>query len=290
MLEHEDSLPITAMCESLDVSRSGYHSWKDRKNKPPTKAKQKQIERRGKIVEAFKESRNVYGCRKLHARLVREGIECTLNTVHADCKAMGVKSRTQKKFRVTTTDSNHGLPVAENILDRDFEAEKPGEKWATDITYIATAEGFLYLAVIIDLFSRRIVGWSAADHMKTELVVAALKMAVGNSRHVPDRLLLHSDRGVQFASDRFRECLTLAGITRSMSSKGDCWDNAPCESWFGKLKTEWIYGHKTFATRLEAERAVFEYIEVFYNRERIHQSLDYLTPMEFEKFYYLSNN
>ncbi len=278
------------MCDTFDVSRSGYYAWKKRKDEPSTVTKIKQTERREKIAEAFKNSRDIYGCRKIHAKLNRDGVKCSPNTVHADCKALGIKSRTRKKFRVTTTDSNHELPVAENVLDRDFEAEKPGEKWATDITYIATAEGFLFVTVVIDLFSRRIIGWSAADHMRTELVVAALKMAIGNSRNCPDRVLLHSDRGSQFASDRFRECLALAGITRSMSGKGDCWDNAPCESWFGKLKTEWIYGHELFATRKEAERAVLEYIEVFYNRERLHQALEYRTPMEFEKNYYSSEN
>lgn len=278
------------MCKTFAVSRSGYYTWRKRKERPPTKTKQKQTERRAKIVEAFKNSRNIYGCRKIHARLNRDGLKCSPNTVHADCKALGIKSRTRKKFRARTTDSNHNLSVAENVLDRNFKAEKPGEKWLTDITYIATLEGFLFVTVIIDLFSRRIIGFSAADNMKTDLVVTALKRAIGNSRTVPNRVLLHSDRGVQFASEQFRNCLDLAGITRSMSGKGDCWDNAPCESWFGKLKTEWIYGHEIFVTRSEAERSVFEYIEAFYNRERLHQSLEYRTPLEFEELYYLSKN
>jgi putative transposase len=186
---------------------------------------------------------------------------------------------------VRTTDSNHELPVAKNVLGRDFTAQRPTEKWVTDITYVATLEGWLYVAAIIDLFSRKVIGYAMADHLRTELVVDALRMALGRGRKIVGEILLHSDRGVQFSSEMFREVLKVTGIDQSMSRRGDCWDNAPCESWFGKLKTEWIYPHGDYVTREEAKTSIIEYIEMFYNSSRVHQSLDYRTPNELELEY-----
>jgi len=194
----------------------------------------------------------------------------------------------RKKYRIQTTDSNHNLPVAENVLSRDFKAEKPNEKWVTDITYVATLEGFLFVVAIIDLFSRKVIGYAMADNMKTELVIAALQMAIDRGRKIAGEIWLHSDRGSQFSSEDFRGVLDLLNIGQSMSRKGDCYDNAPCESWFGKLKTEWIYPNGIYETRREAELSIIEYIEMFYNSKRLHQALDYRPPNEVEAEYFAS--
>ena len=273
------------MCDVLKVSRSGFYAWRHRKDSPPTATEEKRRERLDAIEGAFQSSRESYGYRKLHAALNRQGIACSANTVHADCQRAGIKSITRRKYRVKTTDSNHKHPIARNVLARDFTASKPNEKWLTDITYIDTLEGWLYVVVILDMFSRKVVGYAMADHLRTELVLSALKMALMRGRKIVGEVLLHSDRGVQFASEQFRDVLRLAGIGQSMSGKGDCWDNAPCESWFGKLKSEWIYPYDVYATRAEAELAIVEYIEMFYNSERIHQALGYQTPNEFEAKY-----
>jgi transposase InsO family protein len=229
------------MCRVLHVSKSGFYDWNRRQDTPPTPSEQKRQERQKIVATVFKENRGIYGYRKVHAALRKNGCTYSLNTIHADCKRLGIKSITRKKYRVKTTDSNHDNPIAKNVLNRDFKAEKPNEKWVTDITYVDTMEGWLYLVAIIDLFSRKVIGYAMADNMKTELVVAALQMAIGRGRKIVGEMWLHSDRGVQFSSEMFREILELVGIEQSMSRKGDCWDNAPCESWFGKLKTEWIY-------------------------------------------------
>lgn len=277
--------PITVMCSVLKVSRSGFYAWRKQKTAPPTPTRRKRETRLKTIERIFDENHRIYGYRKICASLQREGVDCSRNTVHADCKRLKIKSVTRKKFRVKTTDSRHDNPVAENVLNRQFTASKLNEKWVTDITYIETLEGFLYVCVILDLFSRRVIGWSMEDHMRTEMVIASLRMAIQNTRgRHADEILLHSDRGVQFTSEQFRDCLNLTGITQSMSNKGDCWDNASCESWFGKLKSEWIYPcRKIYATREEAKLDLFQYIEGFYNTRRLHQSLGYRTPLEVEQ-------
>ena len=274
------------LCDVLQVSRSGFYDWRQRKNSPPTPGEVKRRERLAAVEEAFHASREIYGYRKIHAALRRKGVACSPNTVHADCQHAGIKSVTRRKYRVKTTDSNHQHAIANNVLNRDFTASKPNEKWLTDITYVDTLEGWLYVVVILDMFSRKIVGYAMADHLRASLVVSALKSALMLGRKIVGEIFLHSDRGVQFASSEFREALRLAGIGQSMSRAGDCWDNAPCESWFGKLKSEWIYQQDVFATRKEAELAIVEYIEMIYNGERLHQSLDYQTPNEFEANYF----
>ena len=192
----------------------------------------------------------------------------------------GIRSKTSRKFRVTTTDSNHSHPVAQNVLARDFTAEKANQKWVADITYIATLEGWLYLAAVIDLFTRKVVGWSMSERIDSRLAVDALEMAV--SRQLPDAgLIAHSDRGVQYASEHYQRTLTTHGIECSMSRRGDCWDNAPAESFFATLKKELVH-HEVYETRSEARTSLFEYIEVFYNRQRLHSSLGYVSPTDFE--------
>jgi putative transposase len=197
-----------------------------------------------------------------------------------DALLVDIRARTARKFRCTT-DSNHSLPVAENLLDRQFDPEAPNEAWVADITYIPTREGWLYLAAVEDLYSRRVVGWSMADHLESRLVVDALALAV--ERRLPgEGLLAHSDRGSQYASDHYQSLLARHGITCSMSRRADCWDNAPMESLFASLKKELVHG-ADFATRAEARAAIVEYIEVFYNNQRRHSSLGYVSPAEYEQ-------
>jgi len=271
------------MCSALQVARSGFYDWLRRHEAPPTPNEQKRYERQKLVETVFKENKGIYGYRKVHAVLRKRGNTYSLNTIQADCKRLGIKSITRRRYRVRTTDSNHDLPIAKNVLNRNFKAEKANEKWVTDITYVETLEGWLYLVAIIDLFSRKVIGYAMADHMKTELVVNALQMAIGRGRTLVGEIWLHSDRGVQFSSEQFRDVLNLVGIGQSMSRKGNCWDNAPCESWFGKLKTEWIYPNGVYATREAAKMAIMEYIEMFYNSKRLHQSLDYRTPNDVER-------
>jgi len=274
------------MCRVLKVSTSGFYSWLHRQEAPPTPSDEARQQRRKLVEEIFNEHQSIYGYRKVHAELRRRGYTYSLNTIHDDFKELDLKSKVRKKYRIQTTDSNHNLPVTENVLSRDFKAEKPNEKWVTDITYVATLEGFLFVVAIIDLFSRKVIGYAMADNMKTDLVIAALKMVIGRGRKVADEIWLHSDRGSQFASSDFRKVLDDLEISQSMSRKGDCYDNAPCESWFGKLKTEWIYPNGIYKTREEAELSIIEYIEMFYNSMRLHQALDYRPPNEVEAEYF----
>jgi transposase InsO family protein len=276
------------MCRVLKVSKSGFYAWHNRQELSPTPSEVAKHQRRKLVEEIFHESRSIYGYRKVHAELRRRGYTYSLNTIQSDCKWLGIKSVTRKKYRVKTTDSNHSNPIAENVLSRDFKAQKPNEKWVTDITYIATLEGWLYLVAIIDLFSRKVIGYAMADHMKTKLVISALQMVLGRGRKIAEGIYLHSDRGVQFTAEDFRKVLDQVEMSQSMSRKGDCWDNAPCESWFGKLKTEWIYPNGIYKTRAEAEMSIIEYIEMFYNSKRLHQSLDYRPPNEVEREYFTS--
>jgi putative transposase len=192
-------------------------------------------------------------------------------------KKNGIKSKTFKKYKATTN-SNHNLPVAENLLNREFSADKPNQKWVSDITYVATDEGWLYLAGVMDLCGRAIVGFSMDDHLRKSLVIKALNQAIGRTG-ANEGLLIHSDRGVQYASKEYQRILKKNEFICSMSRKGNCYDNAPMESFWGKLKQEWLYGRR-FKTRLEAKLAIFEYIEVFYNRQRTHSSIGYRVPMD----------
>ena len=275
--DHQTQFDVTLMCDLLEVSRAGYYDWIDR----PRSASAIQSDA---IVDAIRDahvqSHCRYGSPNIHRDLLDKGIKCCVNTVAKRMKEHGIKSTVARKFRVTTTDSNHDHPVAENHLNRDFTADAPNQKWATDITYIHTDEGFIYLAGVIDLYSRKIVGWSMKDNLHTDLCVEALEMALAN-RRPPKGLLHHSDRGCQYASEQYRQKLTEHGIVASMSRVGNCWDNAVTESLWAGLKNELVFQRK-FATRQQAIDAIFEWIVVWYNRKRRHSSLGYLSPDAFE--------
>lgn len=277
--DNTDAWPVTWMCEALEVSASGYHVWAARPDSPTETWRQELV---GAIEEIHADVKHRYGSPRMTAELNARGHECSENTVAQLMREQGIRAKAPRRF-VRTTDSNHRLPVADNILDRNFEPDGPNEKWCADITYIPTREGWLYLAVVEDLFSRMIVGWSMDETMESRLVVDALAMAVARRR--PDAgLLAHSDRGSQYASEHYQRVLSAEGIVCSMSGVGQCWDNAPMESFFGHLKCE-IASGEMFATRDQARAEIFEYLEVFYNRVRLHSSLGFVSPDEFERTY-----
>jgi len=267
------------MCEALEVSASGYYAWATRPDSPTQLRRQELV---GAIREIHAEVEGRYGSPRMTAELNARGHPCSENTVAGLMREHGIRAKAPKRF-VRTTDSNHRLPVAENVLDRDFEPDGPNERWCADITYIPTREGRLYLAVVEDLFSRMIVGWSMDQTMESRLVVDALEMALARRRPGAG-LLAHSDRGSQYASEHYQRVLSAEGIVCSMSGVGQCWDNAPMESFFGRLKCEVAPG-QMFATRDQARAELFEYLEVFYNRVRLHSSLGFLSPEEFERTY-----
>jgi transposase InsO family protein len=259
------------------VSESGYYAWASRS---PSPAEQ----RRDRLVEAIQqvhaELKGRYGSPRMTAELNARGYECTENTVARLMKTYGIRAKAARRF-VRTTDSRHSLPVADNLLGRDFDPGRPNAAWSADITYIPTADGWLYLAVVEDLFSRMIVGWSMDQAMTSRLAVDALDMAV--RRRLPEGgLLAHSDRGSQYASEHYQRLLGQQGITCSMSRVAQCWDNAPVESFFASLKRELVH-HERYTTREQAKASIFEYIEAFYSRVRRHSSLGYVSPEEFER-------
>ena len=282
--KHRRHYPLALMCRVLQVSASGFYAWLKR---PPSKQRQRREEIAQVAARSYFESYRIYGYRKVWEDLIEQNIICCAETVRRVLGDLGLFSRTKRKF-VVTTDSNHAEPVADNILDRDFTATAPNQKWLTDITYIPTREGWLYLAAVLDVFSRRVVGWSMSEQIDTELTKSALYMATVQ-REVAPGLLHHSDRGVQYAAEAYQRKLEDLKMICSMSGKGDCWDNAMMESFFGSLKTEWIYG-KNYLTRQEAKQDVFKYIELFYNQQRRHASLDYVSPAEFEKRHEVNRN
>ena len=265
------------MCEIYQVSRSGYYAWA---NRPKSKRENERAELLKHIEKIFGEFKSRYGAIRICWELSRRGIRASRKRVVALMKKAGLVSRHRRKYKVTT-DSDHKYPIAPNLLNRDFSVGLPNMTWLSDITYIPTDEGWLYLAATMDLYPRKIVGWSMDRTMTRKLVCDALEMGIKRSN--PGKgLLHHSDRGVQYASKDFRKMLEKHGMICSMSRKGDCWDNAPMESFFHTLKTE-LVNYSRFKTREEAKRAIYEYIEIFYNRKRLHSSLGYLSPEEFEK-------
>jgi putative transposase len=275
--EHRDQWPVALLCAALDVSTAGYYAWRNR----PASARER---RRDALVVEIRaihaEVKARYGSPRVHAELAARGHDCCVNTVAKLMRDHDIRAKTARKFRCTT-DSDHDLPVAENLLDRQFDPEAPNEAWVGDLTYIPTREGRLYLAAVEDLYARRVVGWSMADHRESRLVVDALALAV--QRRLPgEGLLAHSDRGSQYASEHYQSLLARHGIRCSMSRRADCWDNAPMESFFASLKKELVHG-ADFATRAEARAAVVEYIEVFYNTRRRHSALGYVSPVEYEQ-------
>ena len=274
---HEGAWPVRVVCDALEVSPSGYYSWPVR---PPSFQEQRRDALLVLIRGVHAGAKRRYGSPRIHAALEGRGEGCSVNTVAEIMRDNDIRAKTARKFRCTT-DSNHRLPVAGNVLDRQFDPEGPNEKWVADITYIPTREGWLYLAVVEDLFSRKVVGWSMADNMESRLVVDALEMAV--QRRLPDEgLLAHSDRGSQYASEHYQLLLGNYGIECSMSGVGQCRDNAPAESFFATLKKELVHD-EDYQTREEARASIFEYIEVFYNNQRLHSSLGYLSPAAYER-------
>lgn len=275
--EHRRLWPIAVQCDVLDVTRAGYYAWRKR---GPSRTAQRRAELAKQIQEIHDAHRNIYGSPRVHQELNARGVQCDRKTVAKIMKEAGICSKTHKKFRVTTTDSNHQQPIAPNVLDRKFNVRKRNQAWVADITYIHTQEGWLYLAAVEDLFSRKIVGWAMSEYIDSRLVVNALQMAV--QRQLPgEGLVAHSDRGVQYASEHYQRLLANNAITCSMSRKGNCWDNAPMESFFATLKKELVH-HESYQTRKEASRSLFDYIEVFYNRIRRHSAIGYLSPEQFE--------
>lgn len=265
------------MCEVLRVSKSGYYAARRR----PSSARRR---RRETLVQeirvAHAQSRGTYGSPRVTIELKENGVSVCENTVARYMREESIVARSRRRFRMTTTDSSHDHPIASNLLDRKFDAPAPNCKWCCDITYVPTDEGWLYLAAVIDLCSRRIVGWAMGDHLRAELCLEALEMAVEQRRPGRD-LLHHSDRGVQYACDAYRTYLQRCGMRASMSRSGNCYDNAAMESFYSTLKMELIH-RQHYRTRAEARGSIFEYIEVFYNRQRRHSAIGYQSPESFE--------
>jgi putative transposase len=275
MREHEGDFSVHGMCRVLGVERSSYYAWRRRPVCDRAVADGVLL---AKIRKIFVSSRETYGSPRVHAALRSKGILCSEKRVARLMRQNGLISVRRRKFRPQTTDSNHEHPIAENLLARDFTASAPNQRWVGDITYLWTAQGWLYVAVIIDLFSRKVVGWASSASLNSELACRALDMAIFR-RGKPKDLVYHSDRGVQYASLVFRQRLKSYGVTPSMSRKGNCWDNAVAESFFDTFKVEFVHRYK-FTSR---ESARIDFIEEFYNVNRIHSSLGFFSPAEFEK-------
>jgi putative transposase len=269
---------VKLMCQMLNVTRSGYYAWRDR---PASDRAQRRAAVLRQIHEVFDDSRGTYGSPRMTPELNERGIAVCANTVAKYMREEGIAVKPKKRFVPRTTDSDHPHPIAPNRLDRDFAATAPDQKWACDLTYVCTDEGWLYLSVVIDLFSRRVIGWSMSDDLKAAGVAEALQMALARRRPRGQGLLHHSDRGVQYACELYRALLAEHDITCSMSRPGNCYDNAVAESFFGTFKSELVH-REHYRTRAQARASVFEWIECWYNRRRRHSSLGYLSPEAFE--------
>jgi putative transposase len=274
--EHDRRYPIRLMCRALTVSSAGYYAWAGRPESDRSVYNRALL---SAIRVIHRESRETYGSPSIWDALIKRGHEVGENRIARLMRVEGIRAKTVKKWRATTQ-SNHPLPVAENTLNRQFTVEAPNRVWAGDITYVWTAEGWLYLAVVLDLYSRAVIGWAMGARLTGDLAQDALTMALQH-RTPTTGLLHHSDRGSQYAATRYQHLLTTHGLTPSMSRRGNCWDNACVESFFGTLKRELVY-HRQYRTRDEATQDIFEYIEVFYNRLRRHSTLGYYSPAEFE--------
>jgi len=278
--DHRDEFPIRRMCKVLDVSRSGYYAWRGR---PASEREMANQELYKKVKAVYHRNHRTYGSPRIYQALKRQEVTCSENRVARLMRLHGLRARQTKTYK-TTTRRNKADPVAPNVLKRDFKAEGPNEKWLADITYIPTEEGWLYLAAALDLYSRRIVGWAMSDRMTNDLTLSALRMAV-QQREVDPALIHHSDQGSQYTSGEYQQMLKDWGIVVSMNGVGTWYDNAPMESFFGTLKSEWVH-HHTYRTREEARTDLFYYIEAFYNRQRLHSSLGYLSPASYEQLYH----
>jgi putative transposase len=276
MAAHEEEFPVKRMCHVLGVARSGYYAW--RKRKPSTRAQANQA-LLALIQAEHKASRNTYGSPRLHVVLRRKGVVCGHNRVARLMQVNQIVALTKRKYRPLSTQRQPGVVPAPNLLNQDFAALGPNQKWVSDFTYIQTGEGWLYLAVVLDLFSRKVIGWAMSQTMDTALVILGLRMALLN-RRPPEGVLHHSDQGSQYTSAAYRTCLSDALAQLSMSGVGNCFDNAVVESFFATLKTECVTG--PFRTCTEARTTIFEYLEVWYNRHRLHSTLGYYSPVDFE--------
>ncbi|WP_373422421.1 IS3 family transposase [Enhygromyxa salina] len=274
------NFPVSTMCRVLGVSRSGFYAWQKRE---PSKRAKDNEELSAKIVEIFDASRGIYGSPRVTEELGAQGFEVDRKRVARLMAKMGLSADLKPKFRAVN--SEPAAELAANVLDRQFEVDEPDRVWVSDITYIWTAAGWLYLAVVIDLYSRRVVGWAMADHMRAELVLEALRVALGSRKPSDDGLLFHSDQGAQYTATRVRETLETKGITCSMSRRGNCWDNAVAESFFATLKREHVY-RKLFLTHEDAKFSIAEWIGAFYNGQRRHSTIGYCSPVEYERNYY----
>lgn len=273
---HVGQHSVRLMCRALNASPSGFHAWQKRNPSQRHRANER-------IVEAMRgvhrRTRRSYGSPRMHPELVQLGFSCGLNRTARLMRDNGMPAKIKRRY-VRTTDSNHGHSVAPNLVNRRFNPTRPNEIWASDITYLATRRGWLFIAVTIDLFSRAVVGWAMGRWIDADLVDRSLRMAIEARRPLPG-LIHHSDRGSQYASSLFKETLRENGIQQSMSRRGDCWDNAVVESFFGSMKGEWL--ESSYETREGAMRDVFEFIEVFYNRQRRHSTIGNISPFEFER-------
>lgn len=281
--DHRREFRVWLLCRVLGVSRSGYYAWRQRPESERSRAN-RLLELQIRVVH--QRSRRSYGSPRITDELKAGGTVCGRHRVARLMRAAGIRAKTVKKYKATT-DSKHTLPVAANLLARQFTVSHPNRVWVADITYIRTGEGWLYLAAVLDLYSRQIVGWGMSDRIDGELARSALSQALAQRRPLPG-LIHHSDRGKQYAAAGYQKLLRDYGAVCSMSRKGDCWDNAPMESFFGTLKQELVYQER-FATREEAKAKIFEYIEVFYNRQRRHSANGSVSPVEFEKLTPLLN-
>jgi transposase InsO family protein len=274
--DHRETFKVGLMCEVLKVSRPGFYAWLRR---PESLRSRENRKLEDKIRVIHKDNKEIYGSPRIHAELKDQGAKCSKNRVARIMRGAGIRSRIKRKFKATT-DSRHNFPVAPNLLDQNFEVNKPNEVWAADITYIHTNEGWLYLAAVMDLFSRKIIGWAMARHISRRLTLGALEMAITNRSDIKG-VIHHSDRGSQYASSDYQELLKEHDIICSMSRKGNCYDNAVMESFFHSLKTEWVHRHR-YLTRQQAKDSIFYYIEIYYNRKRRHSFLNHMNPHEYE--------
>ena len=283
--DHAEQFSVGKMCRVLGVSRSGYYAWRQR---PPSRRKQAN-ERLLVEIQAIhaKKNHDTYGSPRVHEELSENGISCGRHRVARLMKYHGIRARQARKFRPVTTDSKHTLAVAENVLDRQFTVDRPDTVWAGDITYIRTRQGWLYLAVVLDLFSRTVVGWAVGKDLSRHLPLRALHMALGRRKPLPGALF-HSDRGSQYASQDYQALLAAHGLVSSMSRQGECYDNAVVESFFHTLKVEQVH-LRDYHTHREATADLFEYIEVFYNRQRRHSHLGRISPAAFETTWWEAN-
>jgi transposase InsO family protein len=276
--EHRLVWPVTVMCKVLGLSTSGYYAWRARPESPRAAANRALLD---DIARIHAESHGTYGSPRVHAVLRGHGRRVGRSRIERLMRRAGLRGLAALPRRARTTDSRHDYPIAPNRLARNFNAARPNQVWLADLTYIPTGEGWLYLAAILDMHTRKIVGWSMRQTLHAEIAIDALNMAIQRQRPPPG-LIHHSDRGIQYAAEAYRQTLATSEITPSMSRKGNCWDNAPMESFFHTLKTERVH-HRVYATRDQARRDLFQYIEGFYNPRRLHSALGYLSPEEMER-------